>query len=388
MATYTEKLGLKLPAQTDFYNIDDFNENFRKIDGLAVLKGTTAPTTATVGIIGQFYLDTEAKMLYQCVSAEDGVYGWFNITLDSSIGLSPDVATAFGLTGNPQVKDALASIGNTFSTLNIYKWDKLAYSVNPSTFSHYQAANISVPAADTNVATVSIAYSAELNFSIDGVPTLRNPITITDTLANIVAKYDATLKGKYVSNLSDNWIYHVHPTMGSLSHYRPTGGSGYYLSAYRDIVYPNLWGYNYIQKTVYAPVSSTDPLKYPQSGAAGDYLYQYAGALHDFSTIGTGSYTGTGTYGVNNKNSLTFEFVPKIIFIQQVAPNGVGSSNGAKRSFMAVNGVSGEQYSGGANNQGVMLSWSSNTVTWYNPSGGASYQLNDSGASYVYVALG
>ena len=118
MATYTEKLGLKLPAQTDFYNIDDFNENFRKIDGSAVLKGTTAPTTATVGIIGQFYLDTESKMLYQCVSAEDGVYGWFNITLDSSIGLSPDVAAALGLTGNPQVKDALNKLkalvdGNT-----------------------------------------------------------------------------------------------------------------------------------------------------------------------------------------------------------------------------------------------------------------------------------
>lgn len=32
MATYTEKLGLKMPAQTDFYNVDDFNENFRKID--------------------------------------------------------------------------------------------------------------------------------------------------------------------------------------------------------------------------------------------------------------------------------------------------------------------------------------------------------------------
>jgi hypothetical protein len=28
----TENLGLKKPAQTDFYNVDDFNENFEKID--------------------------------------------------------------------------------------------------------------------------------------------------------------------------------------------------------------------------------------------------------------------------------------------------------------------------------------------------------------------
>lgn len=35
MAENTKKLGLKKPAQTEFYNIDDFNENFQKIDDFA-----------------------------------------------------------------------------------------------------------------------------------------------------------------------------------------------------------------------------------------------------------------------------------------------------------------------------------------------------------------
>lgn len=32
MATYTKNLNLKKPAQEDFYNVDDFNENFQKLD--------------------------------------------------------------------------------------------------------------------------------------------------------------------------------------------------------------------------------------------------------------------------------------------------------------------------------------------------------------------
>lgn len=110
MATYTPKLNLIKPDDADFFSRLDQNGNMDIIDGSATLNGTTAPTTATVGIIGQFYLDTGSEKLYQCVSAIEGVYGWVNMTLDSSIGLSPDVATALGLTGNPQVKDALAAL--------------------------------------------------------------------------------------------------------------------------------------------------------------------------------------------------------------------------------------------------------------------------------------
>ena len=36
--------------------------------------------------------------------------------------------------------------------------------------------------------------------------------------------------------------------------------------------------------------------------------------------IETGSYTGTGTYGNSNPNSLTFGFEPKIVFISESKP--------------------------------------------------------------------
>lgn len=38
--------------------------------------GEGAPTTATVGAVGCFYMDTLTGDVYKCVSAADGVYGW------------------------------------------------------------------------------------------------------------------------------------------------------------------------------------------------------------------------------------------------------------------------------------------------------------------------
>lgn len=70
MATYTEKLGLKLPSQTDFYNVDDFNENFRKLDQNTAQSGdiqqvltladpirsNRAPTTADAQFAGKLWV--------------------------------------------------------------------------------------------------------------------------------------------------------------------------------------------------------------------------------------------------------------------------------------------------------------------------------------------
>lgn len=53
-----------------------------------VLSGTSAPTTTTVGAVGQFYLDTTNKKLYQCMSitqesvdeVDTNVYEWSNLS--------------------------------------------------------------------------------------------------------------------------------------------------------------------------------------------------------------------------------------------------------------------------------------------------------------------
>ena len=133
MATYTTNYNLKKPADSDFINVADFNGNFDTIDTElkkrpvvdedgklsdsllpdlsetyeekgavatavsvhntstnahndirielnkkvpAPIIGTTPPTTSTVGVVGQEYIDTAAKLVYHCTVAAATGYTW------------------------------------------------------------------------------------------------------------------------------------------------------------------------------------------------------------------------------------------------------------------------------------------------------------------------
>ena len=133
MATYTTNYNLKKPADSDFINIADLNGNADIIDeelkkrpvvgsdgklpdnllpdlsetyeekgaaGTAVsahntspnahndirieldkkapvpIIGATPPTTSTVGVVGQEYIDTAAKLVYHCTAAAATGYTW------------------------------------------------------------------------------------------------------------------------------------------------------------------------------------------------------------------------------------------------------------------------------------------------------------------------
>lgn len=135
MATYTTNYNLKKPADSDFINIADLNGNFDTIDtelkkrpvvdedgklsdsllpdlsktyeekGAAAaavnahnssanahndirielskkvpapIIGTTPPTTSTVGVVGQTYIDTAAKLVYHCTAAAATGYTWIS----------------------------------------------------------------------------------------------------------------------------------------------------------------------------------------------------------------------------------------------------------------------------------------------------------------------
>jgi hypothetical protein len=40
------------------------------------ITGSGAPSAATVGIVGLFYMDSDTGDVYKCVAAADGVYTW------------------------------------------------------------------------------------------------------------------------------------------------------------------------------------------------------------------------------------------------------------------------------------------------------------------------
>ena len=103
--------------------------------------------------------------------------------------------------------------------------------------------------------------------------------------------------------------------------------------------------------------------------------------IGDGLKIKSGYYTGTGTFGSANLNSLTFDFVPKFLMIT--------NRNNAGFCPLMVYGQPGTYCQVGSTTGYLTTTWgndSGKTVKWYGTS--AELQLNNSGQHYVYVAIG
>ena len=109
-----------------------------------------------------------------------------------------------------------------------------------------------------------------------------------------------------------------------------------------------------------------------------------------FTKIATGSYVGTGTYYSNNPNSLTFDFEPKVVVVVADGPNGLCAGFLIVRGQTYSNGIG--SFSCSSVGLDLHITWSGNTVSWYSTntfdSGKANAQMNTSGTTFRYVALG
>ena len=169
MATYTTNYNLKKPADSDFINIADLNGNADIIDeelkkrpvvgsdgklpdnllpdlsetyeekgaaGTAVsahntstnahndirielgkkapvpIIGTEPPTTSTVGVVGQEYIDKTNKRVWYCTAAESTGYTW----ILTSAGLSTKVNTTLSASGWSTAKKYTVSNANITAT--------------------------------------------------------------------------------------------------------------------------------------------------------------------------------------------------------------------------------------------------------------------------------
>lgn len=117
----------------------------------------------------------------------------------------------------------------------------------------------------------------------------------------------------------------------------------------------------------------------------GELTYNAAGLGYiPIAKFATGSYTGTGKCGSSNKNSLTFDFVPKFFVVAedgQVTAQYCGS-------FYWINGSSaGVSITTGSYSYAPFVSVNGNTISWYQ-NDSARYQMDISGKKYFYIALG
>ena len=137
------------------------------------------------------------------------------------------------------------------------------------------------------------------------------------------------------------------------------------------------------------PRSGTLPVAYGGTGCTSLTALATALATADsgLGKIVTGSYSGTGGYGANNKKSLTFSAPPKLLVVMP-SSNTIGGSQGG---FIALRGISSSRGGGimddvaGPQFQ-LYYTWDGNTVTWYSPNNEYSQQ-NLNGMTYYYFAI-
>lgn len=117
-----------------------------------------------------------------------------------------------------------------------------------------------------------------------------------------------------------------------------------------------------------------------------EYTIEYLGKLGDKARVRVVSYVGTGTHGSSNPNSLTFDFVPKIIFWV-----GAFSSGFRTYAFPAKLSTDYSQKdaigSDASGNKYTKVSNDKKTIMWYSTASSA-YQLNSNGSVYAVIAIG
>lgn len=109
--------------------------------------------------------------------------------------------------------------------------------------------------------------------------------------------------------------------------------------------------------------------------------------------IATGSYVGTGTYGINNPNTLSFGFEPK--YIQIIKYDNVADYLSIVQTFIYPSDRGNLCFTDGMGGA-IKVSWQFNLVSWYamayEPADehylNSVLQSNESGVTYYYVAIG
>lgn len=288
--------------------------------------------------------------------------------------LKDATAALFGLGTDAVPDDALHLLSRFQSGLgNEYIWAKYTQSIS-------YGDNLTT----SQVNILSYGSSSKAQYSTNakienGSVLMVDPIEIT---YDQIKSSPDILKGKYYTPLTNsgssvipkNTLYFIPDTS------RVWVYNGEYIDT-NDIRIPiisnNLTGY----------VNSPSPDAYPPAVSDG-YTYTLLGQLGDKVRIATGSYTGTGTHGVSNPNSLTFEFEPKLVIVELSRPDSTNNYKGALFVYDQ------EKYDGigvASSNAGITLTWSANSVSWYTEftgSSAAKSQFNNANAKYNYIAIG
>ena len=123
-----------------------------------------------------------------------------------------------------------------------------------------------------------------------------------------------------------------------------------------------------------------------QEGTSGGTTITYLGQLGNKARIEVGSYVGRGVYGTYQYNSLDFSFNPKLLIISSVSARSDFLNTGFF-FYPEVQAANTMYTSGGDRAIGCAVTWGDKHIDWSSTWSAAS-QLNVSGVTYRYIAIG
>ena len=298
--------------------------------------------------------------------------------------LKDTTAALYGL-GKGAVPDDVLHILSRFNSGlgNEYMWEKYIYR------SGYEEERSNAPVFFTTYDSsyYTIKYSDSIDIDSSGNVSLKEPVSSVEyRYSTFDSLLGDKIKGKYVQTTCEDYV----------NNYGKDGimfvplEEKYVYSNGRSITCNGFRIKAVFKETISSRsyVNSPDPSAYPPAESDG-YTYVYLGQIGGGTQIATGSYTGTGTYGASNPNTLTFNFEPKLVII--AAPYltiGYGSTitrSNWKLWIGQPNAYVG--YTDGHVEDTYIVK--GNKFSWYNSyHGSADMQLNDSGQTYYYIAIG
>ena len=112
-----------------------------------------------------------------------------------------------------------------------------------------------------------------------------------------------------------------------------------------------------------------------------------AEAVGSAPKIAFGTYRGSGEFGSGHKNTLTFDFEPKFIFVHSSQGLEVTADANSAHMYAFMLMRPATHFTMAHNVNSVIVSWGDRSVSWYS-STSVGGQLNYATWDYYYIALG
>lgn len=330
------------------------------------------------------------------VSGQENVYDMTRADQPTQAGdplnkatlLKDATAALFGLGTDAVPDDALAYLGKYAQ--HWWKRWPARYEENKVSAS----SNLSAVVSSNTPENTNIMYSEKILIDDSGKISLQDAKSVPFTgdflaLKNSLISIGSSIYITGMAQVSDESVYFI-----EVAAWQRQDSWVYLDEAYFKLVESILKS----NPSDYSFVNDNSQNAYPDSGVLDGYEYEYLGIPFDNAAtapkIATGSYVGTGKYGKDNPNSLTFEFPVKFVVIYASNSSNPTSDSAMFSvtfspdfSFGKTDSISWHSGSSSKAINGIDWSNGNRTLSFYS-NRSAGMQLNLSDKTYYYYAFG